>query len=331
MQIVKKSIPVIYFIALFVVSGVGMLLLYLNPRKEIERVPDRNLVYQVYKSHEYKLTKPFLLMDLFGEDRSFIDLKNSIQNIINQEKGSGKLESASVYVKKFGGGRWFSVNPDVQYSPGSVMKIVTLLTYLREAEINPSIMDKKLNFVSHYSETPVQTIISRPLQPGKSYTIKELLNSMIIDSDNDATVLLNNNANMDLYFNLLRDLNLNVPDKNQDDYPLTVIQCSMFFRLLYASTFLSPEMSEYALDLLTKSTFKDGIVKSLPPDIRVAHKFGERNYDNNFQLHETGIVYFDDSPYEITIMTKGNEQAELSKVIDEVSNMVYDYMKNIKS
>jgi beta-lactamase class A len=327
---VKRKIPLYYLILLLLCFSATIGYFITRPPKVIERNASTVQLNVLRQSH-YKYTHPLLLLDLFPEDPSFTDLKSNVQSFISNEKNSGKLKSASVYVRKLGGGKWFSINPEEEYSPGSVMKLVMLLTYLRDSESNPSILDKKIQFSNHFSETPVQTIVSNPLQPNHVYTVKELLNSMIIDSDNDATALLNQNANMDIYFSLLKNLNLSVPTVSQQDYPLNVTQCSFFFRMLYASTFLSPEKSEFALDLLTKSKFKGGLTKSLPGDVTVAHKFGERNENGNFQLHETGIVYFDDSPYLITVMTKGNDQAFLSEVIEGVSNIVYDYMKASRS
>ena len=326
----KKSIPLYYMMLLAVISVAAIVFLYSRPPVIVEN-KCTDLQINIMRSVDYKYTKPLLLLDIYPEDPSFFGVKTSLQSFIESEKGTGKLQSASVYVRKVSGGKWFSVNPDEQYSPGSVMKVAMLLTYLREAESNPSVFDRKINFVNHFSETLVQTIVSNVLKPGKSYTVRELLDYMIIDSDNDATALLNNNANMSIYFSMLKGLKLSRPGINQPDYPINVTQCSFFLRMLYASTFLSPEMSEYALELLTRSKFDIGITKTLPHEIAVAHKFGERNSTDNMQLHETAIVYFEDSPYLITVMTKGKDQTELSHVLEGVSSIVFEYMKNVKS
>jgi hypothetical protein len=86
---------------------------------------------------------------------------------------------------------------------------------------------------------------------------------------------------------------------------------------------LGIESSEFALNLLSQSTFKDGIVSALPFGIVVAHKFGEQGDANSKQLHDMAIIYTGDHPYLITIMTKGKEMKELSRIIGSISTLIY--------
>jgi hypothetical protein len=76
--------------------------------------------------------------------------------------------------------------------------------------------------------------------------------------------------------------------------------------------------------MLAQCDFKEGLVKGLPPNVQVAHKFGECRYDNIYELHESGIVYVGDNAYLITIMTKGSDRKNLSEVISGISGLVYN-------
>ena len=295
--------------------------------KHVESAPVKSGInYRPYIQPEYKLTRPILLVDLFDEDSVFLGLKMSIQGLIEQEKAIGKLTSASIYVRNLGKGKWFSINPVEQYSPGSIMKMMILLTYMRMSESSPGLLDRTIVFEQHIDEGVNPTIIGKQLVSGRTYSVKELLRSMIVESNNDAAILLSQRKNDSIYVKLLKNLNMAVPLVGQQDYPIDVVQCSRFMRLLYASTFLTPEDSEFALELLSKSEFSQGITKSIPDSITVAHKFGERNSENGFQLHETGIVYLNNSPYLLTVMTKGSDQNTLKETLDEVSSLVYQYM-----
>src|SRR6185295_18381478 len=98
------------------------------------------------------------------------------------------------------------------------------------------------------------------------------------------------------------------------------------FRVLYNSTYLTSANSEYALSLLSQSSFKDGLVKELPPGVTVAHKFGEGGGPEENQLSDAGIVYDGSTPYLIVVMTRGKQLTELSQSISEISKQVYDYM-----
>ncbi|MBL0136966.1 MAG: serine hydrolase [Bacteroidetes bacterium] len=75
----------------------------------------------------------------------------------------------------------------------------------------------------------------------------------------------------------------------QTNYELTVKECSRLLRVLYNSSVLKPEASEYALQLLPQSGFKTGFSKYMDPSLKIARKFGERILREIQQLHETGI------------------------------------------
>ena len=89
--------------------------------------------------------------------------------------------------------------------------------------------------------------------------------------------------------------------------------------------------SEFALRLLTKSDFKNGIVNGLPSNVQLAHKFGESGDANEKQLHESAIIYLNNNPILITIMTKGNDLKKLPEVIKEASNLVYNQIQTIQT
>ena len=84
-------------------------------------------------------------------------------------------------------------------------------------------------------------------------------------------------------------------------------------------------MSEKALSILSKSNFVYGLRGDIPEKIKIAHKFGERWFDNGseVQLHDCGIVYYPENPYFLCVMTKGNNESQLKSVIKNISSIVY--------
>ena len=75
--------------------------------------------------------------------------------------------------------------------------------------------------------------------------------------------------------------------------------------------------------LLSKAEFNEGLVAGVPQNITVAHKFGERNFNNQtFQLHDCGVIYAK-RPYLLCIMTKGPDFKDLSSAIKQISSKVY--------
>jgi beta-lactamase class A len=150
---------------------------------------------------------------------------------------------------------------------------------------------------------------------------------MIVYSDNYATHLLNLNLNINDFKKLFVEAGLPEPNVFDPNYEITTAGYSRFMRILYNSSYLSKDNSEYALTLLCQSKFKDGLLKNIPDNIEVAHKFGEsatgpRNNQVN-QLHESGIFYCNDHPYLLTVMTKGKNVKTLPDVLSQISSEVY--------
>ncbi|MFM8431973.1 MAG: serine hydrolase, partial [Bacteroidota bacterium] len=243
-----------------------------------------------------------------------------------ERKNSGKASSINVYFRLLDSGRNFNTG-DEQYSPGSLMKVMTLITYLKDAERNPALFEKQITYNTKYTDSPSQLIIAaKGAELGKTYTIEQLLELMIVYSDNNATSLLNERIDFKVYNEVLSALELPVPDPHQADYPLTAEQMSKFFRLLYNSSFLSPQMSDRALDLLSRCAYDAGFNRYLKGQLEISHKFGERNVGNDFQVHEGGIFYLGQSDYVLIVMTRGNDQAALQEIIADISRLIYQEM-----
>ena len=74
------------------------------------------------------------------------------------------------------------------------------------------------------------------------------------------------------------------------------------------------------LDLLSQSTFIQGIVAGVPEGVKVAHKFGEaEGVDKEGKvvthiLNDCGIVYKPESPYILCIMIEGEDYSQMEKV-----------------
>jgi len=270
--------------------------------------------------------KPLLLTDVIVQDRSMTTLGVELKSLINQKVASNVLQVASVYIRKMDNGAHISINENELYNPASLMKIAYLISYLEEEDINPGKLKKKLYFDKHYAAGNNQNIVDFKLKEQTYYTISDLLFAMIVNSDNDATTVLMQNLNNSIFSKIFSDLELPPPPK-QGEYFIGVEDYAKFLRVLYSSTYLSPSASEYAVSLLLQSTFKEGICSTLDPKIPIAHKFGERVINSVAQLHEFGIVYYNNTPYMIGVMTKGNNLAPLKQTMGEISRMVFNYMQ----
>lgn len=162
---------------------------------------------------------------------------------------------AGIYVRNLNNGPWFGINENEAYSPASLMKIPVLMTYLRWTEIDPTIFSKKIYLDEVEQSTELYSPPSKNLINKKEYTIKELLEEMIIYSDNKSQEALVRNIPMDLYERINRELGITLPDDKTPENFLSVKDVATFFRILYNASYLDRSTSEYALELLSKVEF----------------------------------------------------------------------------
>jgi beta-lactamase class A len=272
-------------------------------------------------------TRPFLLNDENVECGNLVVLKQKIESYIDLQKRTGAASHVSVFLRNPSNISWFEINGNEMYMPASILKISFMIPYLLKARVAPEVLQEKIYFGSQNNTLNPQNITSNALVENMHYTVEQLLFYMIVHSDNNASALLAKNMDKKIYKKFFDDLGMPVPDIFNTDYTMNVVQCSKFFRLLFSANYLGREMSEYALTLLSKSKFRDGLLAGVDSNITVAHKFGERTGTGFRELHEGGIVYLDNRPYVLCVMTRGSDYKQLSSVISEISRTVYDYMK----
>jgi beta-lactamase class A len=292
--------------------------------------PHLNSEYQIKRLTEYKFIRPLLSAKPLKEYESYLPIKRSVSDLIQQYKNQGLVLSASLYMRDFDKADWTAINQNEKYSPGSILKIPILMTILKQDENHPGFLDDSLAFVFRfqYSAPKHQSIVSKQIQFGKKYTRRELAKYMIAYSDNNATEMLWMSMDKNIFATMFADFGLPRPDMNSSRIPLSAQEYSLFMESLFNATYLNIRQSEFAIELLTKSTFDDGIVKGIQSEkLLIAHKFGESGTDRNKELHETGLLYIDDRPYLITVMTRGNDNVDYSKlasVIQGISHQVYE-------
>lgn len=278
-----------------------------------------------------EFTRPLIMADTPTESTDLLDLKNNIIETINNAEVGGGVTRASVYYRSMESGKWIAVNGGEQFSMASIMKVLTMIYHLRNNEQNPGWLNQKVK-VSDLTGGNIQTYEGPKLEVGKDYTIEQLLKYMISYSNNNATANLNVLMDFKLYSELMNDIGIPVPDPKAADYTLNSVECSRFLRVLYNTSVLSNKSSEYALKLLSESTYNGGLLRQITDKkIKVAHKFGERFLTNENQLHETAIFYTDQNPYLLTVLTGGKDTAQEAALLGKIGALVYDYNTKAKA
>ncbi|MEI6565273.1 MAG: serine hydrolase [Verrucomicrobiota bacterium] len=279
-------------------------------------------------SSSYKLTNPILDCEFNNEDSGYVIFSGGVIKKVQEEKDKYGLDHISLYFRDLNNGPWIGVGEKEVFSPASLLKVPILIELLHEAERDPSLLNRVIDISpSDINSNVIQNIKpENPLTIGNKYSLLDVAKTMIEQSDNTAVAATMQNIDSKAIGNVFKAIGVPFQDTNTE-VDVRVKDYAGFFRILFNASYLSRDMSEKALEILSKSEYNDGIVAGVPKDIIVAHKFGERkiegDQDTN-QLHDCGIVYYPDKPYIICIMTKGNNYIYQSKVIQELSNYIYN-------
>jgi beta-lactamase class A len=257
-----------------------------------------------------------------------LDLNNNISNYINKITANNTVARVAVWFRDLNNGPWFGINEEDLFAPSSLLKVPVMMAYYKEAEVNPSILDQKITYSQNLQGAYKEFFPAKhPIVLGNTYTVEELIEHMIVESDNSALLLLQDKIGEQKINQVTTDLGIT----NYEDLSMSVKDYSTLFRILYYSTYLNRTYSEKALELLTKVEFKEGLVAPIPKDLTVAHKFGERlTEDGTHQLHDCGIIYYAKRPYLLCIMTKGPDFNDLLSTIQQISQKVYTEISSQK-
>lgn len=251
-----------------------------------------------------------------------------IQSKIEDEAAT----AVSVYFRDLNNGNWFGIREDEKFSPENQLKLPVLIAYFKWAENNPLVLRKKIfyrgiggPFEPRYLRSP------KPLEPGREYTVNDLLLRMTAYGDNSAYALLLANLPPVYLQRTSRDLSMNYdPEKKEDS--LTLSAYASYFRVLFNASYLSEEMSEKALRYLARSVFRDGMAAGIPPETGIASKSGERIIETVgadgaptevLQLHEFGIIYHSERPFLLGITARGSDFPDLARVLRDITSLVY--------
>jgi beta-lactamase class A len=313
---------IIFFSGLFL-SASGFIL------GRISIINPKTNTTETRNQENYKFINPLLECESaeFSQNAALEPLKKQLTKTVEQLKNSDQITFASVYLRDLNDGPWLGINEKENFSPASLVKVPLMITYYKAAEKNPELLNKTI------LASPVADINQsiRPeitLTPNQSYTVQDLIDRMIIYSDNQAYELLQNYIDNKLIVKTYNDLGVDISQAydNPDGNIISVKSYAAFFRILFNASYLNKDMSEKALSLLSQSKYVDGLVKGInDPTISIAHKFGERTYEatGENQLHDCGIVYIPQKPYLICIMTRGNDFIKLSSAITQISKLIY--------
>lgn len=294
---------------------------------------DVNTFSSAIRQSGYALTNPLLECEI-GDETAFQEIRpfrDKLQTLVDRDIKLGNASHISVYFRDLNNGPWIGINEKESFSPSSLLKVPLMMAILQMAEKNPAILQEKLVYTGTEDKDASQNIQpTQQLIPQTPYSYQTLLERMISSSDNNAAMLLSQSITGDEYLRPYEELGLPLPLLQNGEYYIRVKDYATFFRVLFNASYLTRDNSVKALSYLLKSEFKEGLVAGVPDTIPVAHKFGERIWDDTkeHQMHDCGIVYYPGYPYLLCVMTRGTDFDQLRYTIRGISKFVYDEIQS---
>lgn len=332
----KNSRKSIIFVVIAFLAGIliGLLVFNLLP-------PEKRDSSLVLRESGYEFINPLIDFDNvdFIKTKEAKDLEKELSTYIKDqmEKEASVVDKVSLYYRDLNSGIWIGVNEKEEYALASLTKVPIMIAHYKMAEKDSNHLKQEFTYTVnpelYISNNPVRIDDNREeehsLKEGETYTLDDFLNQLIVYSDNTVLpFLLSDETSITYLDKVFSDLGLPNPYMTDDENLITVKEYSAFFRVLYNSTYLNKEMSSKALELLSKVSFDDGLAKGLPKDIVLANKFGARKYitekGNIEQLHDCGIIYHPRKPYLLCVMTRGSRTTIQTRIISDLSSIIYN-------
>ena len=171
----------------------------------------------------------------------------------------------------------------------------------------------------------------------KKYSINELINWMIIESDNTATNVLLKHFGMENVNNYIANV-LKVKSTYLQRYMLDkkAIESGLnnytsqkdmldIFTLLFNKEILNEELCDIAINILYNQRCQDQIMRYIFEPIKFAHKTGALDYLN----HDVGVMNINNKMFYIGVSVyNSNNKKGNRKLIGNIGKKIYDYLIN---
>jgi len=267
---------------------------------------------------------------------NYIGRSNLIANIDPVRKYFQELEeknnkdfNISIYFEYLPTGANIVINKDMQIWPASLTKLPLAIVVAKKVEEGVWHWDDELVLLQEdwdykSGDLYLQSSI------GTRFTIQQLLEKLLVDSDNTAYRILYRNITENDYQELIRETGLDQLFTSEGK--ISPKEYSRIFRVLYFSTFLDPQYSQKVLELMSQATFKEYLSAGLPQGVHFAHKYGE-NLDYGV-FSDFGIVFVHNRPYTISVAIEAKNKdrkenvEEVEKIMKDISQYSYEYIKN---
>lgn len=307
----KKKIVVL--IILFILIGVDLFFLYKN-----------------YENHNRIIKRSQILLE--KKRQLWLRLKDTLKNRIENFKGTVGLVITDL------DSNWeITFNRDMLLPSASLVKVPIMLSCFYAAQEGKISLKGTISLKS--SDKVSGSKVLGKESAGAVFTVEELFNPMITQSDNAAANVLIDYLGFDTlnaYFKKMGLENTNIFRKMMDfeerkegvENYTTAQDMAYLLEKLYYQKFLNKDVSRKCLELLGQQQVNDRIPRKLPKSgTFIAHKTGlERHI-----CHDVGIVFTSKGNFLICVLVKHENKLArpAKKLISDIALFVYNYYQSL--
>ncbi len=285
-------------------------------------------LYRTHRKHQ-NIAKEQILLERRKE--GWLRLKKTLENKVRHFRGTVGLVVEDLDME------WeIAFNEETMIPSASLVKVPIMLSYFYAAEDGKISLKDTISLKS-YEKVAGSRVLGRE-PAGSVFTVEELFNPMITQSDNAAANVLIDYLGLDTlntYFKKMGLKNTNIARKMMDfkerregeENYTTAGDMAYVLEQLYYKKFLNKDVSEKCLELLGQQKINDRIPRKLPRGIFVVHKTGlERHV-----CHDVGIVFTNKGNFLICVLAKHEDRFAKStkKFISDVTLLTYNYYQNL--
>ncbi len=280
---------------------------------------------------KYSLIDPRFNCDEYTDSFAILrTLQSTLESSVSNFQLNGDAKRISVWVRDLSTLQWLGVNEKEVYAPASLFKVPIMIAIFKYAEIQPSVLEQKVVYTAALAGDLTDVLDEQfRLQEGTEYTVEQLVEQMIRYSDNEAFSILTQRLSVPFLTAVYGDLGIHLTQNQTSlDDLVSARSYANIFRILFQSSYLSPEYSQKALTILSNTAYTEGVRAAVPQSVPIAHKFGVRRETDSagtvvdIKLHDCGIVYAAHT-YLYCILTEGSDESRLSGVIKSISGNIY--------
>ncbi len=306
------------FIILFAASAILNVVLLINSRRG-----QKNESEPPAPASSYRLISPSSRVNIDSNIQNsqqiihYADLKPPVEAEI---KKYGAESNVGFFLQDANTGAWLGINEREGFNPASLLKIPVMMAVLRKTELGEISTGDTLETIEEDLDKNSGELHKKGA--GHKMSVWKFIEEMILSSDNTAKNVLKRQLTDAELNSVFAHVGIPNPYSQAGDSMVTPRGYTRLFKSLYFSTYLSPELSEKALEIATDTEMENLLSAGIPYEIQVAHKYGERPDG----LSDCGIVYHPQNPYYLCVMTRDLEVPQAKELITNLSKIVYRFV-----